>query len=433
MAVNFLTSKPKFYGFGPITQKTQDGLSAKDFLRTIEATHPDGDDAARIKLAREGLLGEAAGFLDSLVPLLPRADQKKATTQWSFFKTQLAKRYGVKEEFYQRTRTLEWTSLNQKQNTEAFTYIGNVWVEVDKFYTPLRDYQPTKDIEVLAAQKDVTDPIKAILAFTEKDKEEDVKKLYTTTCKAIQVMARVVADDAVRRCKEWITMKRVEVGLHLPEMRNKAREVINNEEELIELHSFSAKLRSTEENLVRNKAPAMCVVDTQDTGDKVVGVVEQKPHQPANKKKNKCKCNKCGRMGHWAKECQGLRQKINAAGDKQEQSQAGPAHTNTESQGISKPQGSDQHDQPTRASQLSRQELLSAISYLGKKISEQEQGETSWGIAKGNQAIQAIRPEELADSGNFSDSARAQQSCSPNFKSGAGNVTASPGPEPHLN
>ncbi len=427
MAVNFLTSKPKFYGFSPITQKTQDGLSAKDFLRTIEATHPDDDDAARIKLAREGLLGEAAGFLDSLVPLLPRADQKKATTQWSFFKTQLAKRYGVKEEFYQRTRTLEWTSLNQRQNTEAFTYIGNVWVEVDKFYAPLRDYKPTKDIEVLAAQRGVTDPIKAILAFTDKDKEEDVKQLYTTTGKAIQELTRVVAEDAVRRCKEWITMKRVEVGLHLPEMRNKAREVINNEEELIELHSFSAKLRSTEENLVRSKAPALCVVDTQDTMDKVVGVVSQKPQQPAAKKKNKKnkgKCNKCGRNGHWAKECQSSRQKINAA-DSQDQPQAGPSHLES--------QGSDQHDQTAQAPQLSRQELLSAISFLGKKISVQEQGETSWGNAKGNQAIQAIRPEELADSGKLSESAIAQSNSSSIGKSGAENVAASPGPEPHLN
>ncbi len=427
MAVNFLTSKPKFYGFGPITQKTQDGLSAKDFLRTIEATHPDGDDAARIKLAREGLLGEAAGFLESLVPLLPRADQKRATTQWSFFKTQLAKRYGVKEEFYQRTRTLEWTSLNQKQNVEAFTYIGNVWVEVDKFCAPLQDYKPTKDIEVLAAQKDVTDPIKAILAFTEKDKEEDVKRLYTTTCKAIQVMAKVVADDAVRRVKEWITMKRVEVGLHLPEMRNKAREVINNEEELIELHSFSAKLRNTEENLVKNKVPALCVVDTQDTADKVVGAVSQKPQQPAAKKKNrrnKGKCNKCGKNGHWAKECQSSRQKISAAGDAQDQSQTGPSHLES--------QGSNQQDQTVQDTQLSRQQLLSAIDFLTKKISVQGQGETSWGNAKGNQAIQAIRPEDLADSGKVSESEIAQSNSSIG-KSGAENVTASPGPEPHLN
>ncbi len=318
----FLDTKPRFYGSTQGTKQPEDALPARDFLRTVETLTEGKSDEERIKLAKEGLRGEASDFITHVGVNLDRAERKLFTTTWAGFKKWFCRKYKVTEATVVRDKPLEWGKLVQKSGEEAFDYISRVGVEMEAVAMPvstidfMKFEQVSKPVTTFRAELD-----KMAALVPEESQAAATASMTILKATMLEILTET-HETSFEYIRRWFTMKRVQSGLLTGEMRSKAKELINDED--LSLPQFVTDMGKFERNLDNNrKAPTFSApVEAKEAEDELPSGIaaastsnttsstnKQKRKKNRNRGANAQKtpasapCTYCGKYGHVVDDC----------------------------------------------------------------------------------------------------------------------------------
>ncbi len=317
----FLDTKPRFYGSAP-GPKPNDALPARDFIRNVETLTEGKSDAERIKLAKEGLWGEASDFIAQVGVNLDRAERKRFTTTWAGFKKWFCHKYKVTESAVVRDKPLEWGKLVQKSGEEAFDYISRVGVEMEAVAMPVStiDYmkfeQVSKPVTTFRAELD-----KMAALVPEESQAAATASMTILKATMLEILTET-HETSAEYIRRWFTMKRVQSGLLTSEMRSKAKELINDED--LSLPQFVKDMEKFERNLDNNRetstfsAPVEAKEAENELPSGIAAASASNTTSSTNKRKRKrnknrganaqkatasVPCMYCGKYGHVVDYC----------------------------------------------------------------------------------------------------------------------------------
>ncbi len=317
----FLDTKPRFYGSTP-GPKPEDALPARDFIRTVETLTEGKSDAERIKLAKEGLRGEASDFIEQVGVNLDDAEYTALTTTWAGFKKWFCKKHKVTETTVVRDKALEWGKLTQKTGEIAFDYISRVGTEVSAVCQPVSTIDYMKFDTVSTKVTAFRAELDRLAALVPADSQADATTSMTILKALMLDILTETHATSEKHLRRWFTMKRVQTGLLTSEMRSKAKELINDED--LSLPQFVKDMEKFERNLDNNKkAPTFSApVETKEVEDEQpcdIAAASSSHTAPSSnkskKKRNKNRganaqksapsvpCTYCGKFGHVVDHC----------------------------------------------------------------------------------------------------------------------------------